>query len=239
MLTLALETSGAAGSVALVDDAGCLDERRLELGLRHGQSLIPEIRRLLGDFGKSPRDCQLVAVSIGPGSFTGLRVGVVCAKTLAYAIGCQIAAVETLTAVAYNAPADVHELQVISNAQRNDVFLSRHRRESADRWKTVNGVSIMNIDQWAAELRPDDAVTGPGLVQFADVLRGRCRLLREDGWHPRGRWVAMLGRRLVAEGVHVNPWTLEPLYLRRSSAEDMWEARQPHNRPPPAAAGLP
>src|SRR5450759_3825007 len=99
MLTLAIETSGPLGSVALFESETVLGEQSLELGRQHGQSLIPTIRQLLTFYGKLPRDLELVAVSIGPGSYTGLRVGVVCAKTLAYAANSQLVAVDTLHAV--------------------------------------------------------------------------------------------------------------------------------------------
>src|SRR5262245_22963627 len=112
MLTLAVETSGPVGSVALLDGEQCLDERVLELGRHHGQALVPEIGRLLAGQGRMPRDCALIAVSAGPGSFTGLRVGIVCAKTLAYAAGCRVAAVDTLLAIACNSPGEVAAVQV-------------------------------------------------------------------------------------------------------------------------------
>src|SRR5438552_3091101 len=99
-LTLAIETSGIVGSIALCSDGERIEERTLQLGRHHGQSLIPELRQLLEDHRRKPRDCDLIAVSIGPGSFTGLRVGVVCAKTLAYVTGSRVAAVDTFHAIA-------------------------------------------------------------------------------------------------------------------------------------------
>src|SRR5712671_1633891 len=107
LLTLAIETSGPLGSVAVIEAGQVLGEETLELGRQHGQSLIPTIGRVLADSGKKARDCQLVAVSVGPGSYTGLRVGVVCAKTLAYVANCRLAAVDTLQSIACNSPVDV------------------------------------------------------------------------------------------------------------------------------------
>ena len=103
MLVLGIDTSGLEGSVALVRDGNCLAETSLnQLGRRHAQSLILEIGTLLEKHECTPRDVDVVAVSRGPGSFTGLRVGMVCAKTFAYATGCKFIAVDTFAAIAEN-----------------------------------------------------------------------------------------------------------------------------------------
>ncbi|MGE5193070.1 MAG: tRNA (adenosine(37)-N6)-threonylcarbamoyltransferase complex dimerization subunit type 1 TsaB, partial [Deltaproteobacteria bacterium] len=134
MLTLALETSGPVGSVAVVESGELLCERTLKLGRQHGQALIPAIRAALEECGKKAKDCDLVAVSIGPGSFTGVRVGVVCAKTLAYAAPCRLAAVDALHAIACNSPADVWSVKVIGNAQRGDLFTAKYVRSAGGDW---------------------------------------------------------------------------------------------------------
>src|SRR5262245_22615939 len=128
MLTLAIETSSPRGSLALVEGDQVLKERSLEFEQRHGQALVPDIRSLLPAAGRSLHDLSLIAVSVGPGSFTGLRVGVVCAKALAYALECPVVGVDTLRAIACNCPVDVATVQVISDAQRGDVFVGRYAR---------------------------------------------------------------------------------------------------------------
>ncbi|HEY2253189.1 MAG TPA: tRNA (adenosine(37)-N6)-threonylcarbamoyltransferase complex dimerization subunit type 1 TsaB, partial [Planctomycetaceae bacterium] len=134
MLTLAIETSGSLGSVALFDSTSLLAEQSLELGSKHGQSLIPTIDKLFKQCGKRPRNLDLVAVSIGPGSYTGLRVGVVCAKTLAYAADCRLVAVDTLHAISCNSPADTTTVEVICDAQRGDLFAGKYRRNESGHW---------------------------------------------------------------------------------------------------------
>ncbi len=101
-----------------------------------------------------------MAVSVGPGSFTGLRVGVVCAKTLAYANGCQLAAVDTLEAIAANSPADVVSVHVIADAQRGDLFVADYCRKS--------------IVEWDRD-RPPRIVAGRRVVPFVDRSRRRFR----------------------------------------------------------------
>lgn len=101
MLTLGIDTSGLGGSIAIARDGNCLAERALSrTGRRHARTLVAELKALFDDTRLRPHDCNTVAVSIGPGSFTGLRVGVVCAKTFAYATRCTLVAVDTHLAVA-------------------------------------------------------------------------------------------------------------------------------------------
>ncbi|MEX0712672.1 MAG: tRNA (adenosine(37)-N6)-threonylcarbamoyltransferase complex dimerization subunit type 1 TsaB, partial [Pirellulales bacterium] len=92
MRILALETSGKSGSVAVLRGDVLLAEEPLEPSQRSAQSLAPAMRQLLEAVAWTPRDVQLVAVTLGPGSFTGLRVGVTTAKTFAYAVGAVVVA---------------------------------------------------------------------------------------------------------------------------------------------------
>ncbi len=100
MRILALETTDKTGSVAAIGDDNLLTELSLDLTQRSAQSLVPAMHDLLGRVGWLPHDVQLVAVSIGPGSFTGLRVGVTAAKVFAYCVGADVMGVGTLETIA-------------------------------------------------------------------------------------------------------------------------------------------
>jgi tRNA threonylcarbamoyladenosine biosynthesis protein TsaB len=227
MLTLAIETSGPVGSVALVESGGVLGEERLELGKQHGQVLIPVISRLLAECKRKPCDCGLVAVSVGPGSFTGLRVGVVCAKTLAYAAGCPLRAVSTLQAIACNSPPDVSIVDVIGDAQRGDLFVGRFIRNAAADWMPDGEIRVVSTESWAASLKLNDVISGPGLEKFGALAEGRCRILDPACRVPRAVSIALLGMQQSAAGKVAALWSVEPLYLRRSSAELQWEKLHP------------
>src|SRR5690606_6005893 len=105
MKILAFETSGLLGSVALLETAEgkvvSAVERETPADQRTARSLLPTTHRLLSDHGWRPADVELIAVTTGPGSFTGLRIGVVGAKTFAYAVGAKLVGVHTLAALAY------------------------------------------------------------------------------------------------------------------------------------------
>jgi tRNA threonylcarbamoyladenosine biosynthesis protein TsaB len=230
MLTLAIDTSGPTGSIALRRNGELLAERTLELGKQHGQSLIPAIRELLQAEGETVRRCGLIAVSIGPGSFTGLRVGVVCAKTLAYAIPCPVVPVDTFQAIAANAPTGVSVVHVAANAQRGELFVARFRRTAEGDWERCGSTEILQVAILAARLQTGDVVLGPDLEFAEDGLGTPVRLLTGPIGRPRADEVARLGERLLAAGKAGNAGSIVPVYLRRSSAEDKWEQRREAGR---------
>ncbi|MCY2968942.1 MAG: tRNA (adenosine(37)-N6)-threonylcarbamoyltransferase complex dimerization subunit type 1 TsaB [Planctomycetota bacterium] len=223
MLTLAIETSGFQGSVALLDDDECLEERPLELGRQHGQTLLPEIHTLFQSHSWSPRDCGLVAVSVGPGSYTGLRVGVVCAKTLAWGTKCRLVGVETLLAIAAQIPSWESEVLVISDAQRESVYVGRYARDINSGMRQVAPISVMSLSEFAGQLAPTDLVCGPGLPKLTAVTAATFRTLSPEFQLPRAAVVGQLARRELAAGHEDSPMTLTPLYLRQSSAETQWD----------------
>lgn len=229
MITLGIETSGRAGSIALWRDELCLEERPLEdAGRRHAQTLVSGIDRLLRDYALRPHDCSGVAVSIGPGSFTGLRVGVVCAKTFAYAVGCPLSAVDTLLCIAENSPEDVEDVSVIADAQRGELYVGRYRRRAGGAFERLQEIAIVSGESWCRNRSQGDVVTGPAVEKYEPHLAGRARLLPPEARLPRAAVVARLGARRISEGKAADLWTLEPVYIRRSAAEEKWDAAHPN-----------
>jgi tRNA threonylcarbamoyladenosine biosynthesis protein TsaB len=106
MHILAVETSGARGGIALADGDKLLGEVMLGEGLRHGRDLVPTIKDACERAGWDRRRIDLVAVSIGPGSFTGVRIAVTLAKVMAFDAGSKVVAVPSLRVMAENAPPD-------------------------------------------------------------------------------------------------------------------------------------
>ena len=225
MLTLAIETSGSVGSVALSRDGTLIESLELErAGRRHAQTLVVTIQSLLERAGFSARDCDVVAVSIGPGSFTGLRVGVVCAKTFAYATGCQVVAIDSFEAVAAASPADVDVLYVIDDAQRGDLYVGRYVRRDDGAFHRDGPIATTNAESWCRRRSPSDCISGPGVERFEGYLPAGVRCLPPEYRFPTARSVARLAERRVAQGETDDFWTLEPFYLRKSAAEEKWES---------------
>ncbi len=222
---LGIETSGRAGAIALCRHGECLEERPLQqAGRRHAQTLVSEVQSLFTAHNVPIPECRRVAVSIGPGSFTGLRVGVVFAKTFAYATGCQLAAVDTFLSIAEGSPADISNVFVIEDAQRGELFTARYVRQDGGSWNQESPIDIQNAEAWCAALTSDDTVTGPGLARVEQKLTGVCRVLDPDFRKPSAAIIARIGNRQIDVGETSDAWTLEPFYLRKSAAEEKWDA---------------
>ncbi len=227
MLLLALETSGLSGSVALWQD-GIVTERSLATeGRRHAQTLIAELKALLDDRSVTLKSIDGIAVSIGPGSFTGLRVGVVAAKTIAYAIGCGVLAVDTLASFAEHAPAEWSRVSVISDAQRGDLFVGEYARDADGHFAATAPVRIIAGEEFRAVLTSDAIVLGPSARRWETAVDGP-RFIH-DAWslQPSATGVLTLAARRWAAGDRSDLWTLAPFYLRPSAAEEKRALSEP------------
>jgi tRNA threonylcarbamoyladenosine biosynthesis protein TsaB len=167
---LAIETTTFTGSVAAFDAGRLLADQRLDPQKRSAQSLAPAIHDLLTKVGWKPGDVELIAVAVGPGSFTGLRVGVTTAKTLAYTTGAQVLGVNTLEAIAHRAPESAVRLWAIIDAHRGQVFAARFARDSSGTRQTIDPTRAIDDEAWLALLEPGDTVTGSGLSKFQPRL---------------------------------------------------------------------
>ena len=238
MIVLGIETSGLEGSVALVDHERLLEVRHLnQAGRRHAQALVFEIGELLKSHGIQPAKVSLVAVSKGPGSFTGLRVGMVCAKTFAYATGSQFASVDTFAAIATNVPDEIRRLRVIEDAQRDEFFVGEYYREGSSHWQQVAPIQIISSPLLLALQSDSDLVIGPGLKKLA-LGGARLRSLADPEVHrPRAAVIAMLGIDQITRGIgqpaspDTDFWRAVPFYLRLSAAEEKRELLATQGRP--------
>ncbi|MCA8994286.1 MAG: tRNA (adenosine(37)-N6)-threonylcarbamoyltransferase complex dimerization subunit type 1 TsaB [Planctomycetaceae bacterium] len=221
MIVLGIETSGRQGSLAVVRDGNVIAERELSAtGRRHARTLVPELKTLLEDNGLNPSDLDIIAVSIGPGSFTGLRVGVVCAKTLAYALNKPIVAIDTCDAIAFALPADINRAAVIFDALRGDVYVAEYERTNSG-WNETARPGLVPLEAWLATTTGKSlTATGPGLTQHGDEISTHCPLAPEEFHNPQASAIALLGEQQAQAGSVADTWTIEPHYIRRSAAEE-------------------
>lgn len=219
---LILETSQRVGAIALALGDTILGERRLEEARRHTRDLVPFCRDLLNEQGWKARELDAVIVSRGPGSYTGLRVGIMSAKTLAYATGCALIGIDTFAALAHQVLPPVHLVEVIEDAQQSKVYAQRFVRD-ADAWKPANDLHIASFDEWLAQLPTDAWVTGPGLTAFQVRLPSVERIVSSHFWRPHAHCLLHLGLRRLRAGERDDVMALEPLYLRASQAEQQWK----------------
>jgi tRNA threonylcarbamoyladenosine biosynthesis protein TsaB len=224
MRTIAIETSGRVGSVAAfqceADRADVLREIVLGEDQRTAQRLAPAIRDLLSSVSWSPGDVELVAVAVGPGSFTGLRIGVTAAKAFAYAIGAQIVGVNTLAVLAAQAPPSTFPLWTVMDAQRRELFAARFTDSKQHDLGLDIDVSIISHDEWHASLQPGEFVTGPVLRRNSAPLPVGVAAVEEHLWQTMAASVGRVAWARYRSGNRDDVWKLLPQYYRSSAAEE-------------------
>ena len=193
MLTLAFDTATGVATSALVDDDEVLGERA-----SRAQTLLEDVDALLRQGGAHPRDLDALAIGIGPGSFTGVRIGLATARGLALALDLQGAGVSTLDALAAGAPG---ALPVV-DARRREVF-------------TIAGGAPTVLEPGEVELVEGTVCIGDGAVRYRSVLEAKGALVPPDGderHQPRARFHVQLARDFGPVDA------IEPLYLRLPDA---------------------
>jgi tRNA threonylcarbamoyladenosine biosynthesis protein TsaB len=216
---LLIETSGRAGAVVLAEGAALLSTRQLDEARHQARDLSPAVAGLLAAAGWKPHDVSAVVVSRGPGSYTGLRVGIMSAKAFAYATGCALLAIDSFPVIAAQAPAGADPLDVITDAQQQKVYLQRFQRGAA-----VSPLAIRPVADWLADA-PAPWVSGPALRQQRDRLPPDVRPVDESLWDPRPESLLALALKRWHAGERDDLFAVEPLYLRPSSAEQQWKGR--------------
>jgi tRNA threonylcarbamoyladenosine biosynthesis protein TsaB len=221
-----VETSGQVGQVALAEGPRLLGTRRLDESRRHARDLAPAVRDLLAERSWRPRDLHAVIVSRGPGSYTGLRVGIMSAKALAYATGCALLAVDTFAAVALQAPADALDLHVLADAQQDKVYMQGFRRDAVgDDLAASSPLAILPVGEWLLARAPGAWVSGPGLRKHAHRLPSGVQAVEESERDPRPESLLRLGLARYLSGECDDVYAVEPLYLRPSAAEEQWKKK--------------
>ncbi|MCS7015892.1 MAG: tRNA (adenosine(37)-N6)-threonylcarbamoyltransferase complex dimerization subunit type 1 TsaB [Gemmatales bacterium] len=217
----------------MAEGATLLRSARLSAARRHARDLAPTVKQLLEELGWRPTDLHAVAVSRGPGSYTGLRVGIMSAKALAYALNLPILAVDTFRILALQAgPGD--DLDVLEDAQQDKVYVQRFRWAAPESPpEPITPLAIRPFTEWCAALPAARRVTGPALE--LDTIRSRLpsalAVLPRELWHPQLPALLTLALELWTRRDYADLWRLEPLYLRPSEAEEAWERRKPTSRP--------
>jgi tRNA threonylcarbamoyladenosine biosynthesis protein TsaB len=199
-------------------------------GGKHGRDLLPRIRDLLSRCGLAARDLDLVAVGLGPGSYTGLRIGLTAARVLGYAAGAELIGLDSLEGMARGAPGHALRVHVVADAQRGDVYAADFAREvPGEPLVCIAKSRVEPVDRWVARLADGGVVLGPGMdsARIHDALPAGIEIAGPDLRRPRAEALLELALELARQGRRDDLWKAEPNYLRRSAAEDQWDARAP------------
>ena len=224
MLILAFETSAKAGSVALWQDGRLLGESYQNTGLTHSQTLLAMAEDLLKSCGFQPRNVTAVAVAAGPGSFTGVRIGVAAAKGFAWGLEIPCCGVSTLEAMAENLGIYDGYVLPAMDARRSQVYNALFRAEKGvlSRCSEDRAISLTDL---CGELKTLDGpvyLVGDGSSLTYNTLKEQIPgliLPPEHRMHQRAAGVALVAEKMLQKGEICDAAALTPNYLRLSQAE--------------------
>jgi tRNA threonylcarbamoyladenosine biosynthesis protein TsaB len=212
---MAVDTSTLAGGVALFDGERVVGEYLLDVRVTHSERLMPAIDRLLRDADWTTASLEGLAVAVGPGSFTGLRIGLSAVKGLAWALDVRVAAVPTLDAMAASLPFAALPVCPVLDARRNEVYCSLYRWDGAAMRREWDYLAL-EPDVLADRLAEPTILLGDG----ARTVHSRhARLAPPHRRTPSAAAVGALGLARFQAGDVVSAGDLLPFYLRPSQAE--------------------
>ncbi len=230
MLILALDTSTMVSSVAVATEEKLLAELTVQTRLTHSETLMPHIEEVLRLADVTKEALEGVAVSIGPGSFTGLRIGLAAAKGMAYALHIPIAGVSTLAALAARFPVPGAYMAPLIDAQKGHAYMALYSWQHGA-LQEEQGIEILPLEtvlERCAALSAPVVLSGDiaqkKLAKRVD-LPGNVSVAPPAMVMPRAAETAFLGMRKLSAGEAGNVMDMEPVYIRRSEAEVLWEAR--------------
>ncbi len=225
---LAIETSGRIGSVAIGRGPRVLESRAFSTTLRHAVELLPTVDALCRDHQVRPDEVATVYVSGGPGSFTGLRIGITFARSLALATGARIVRVPTLDVIAQNALAldpRPPRVVVVLDAKRHHVYSAPFALEQ-DAYVCTQEPAELDPESFFATLPRDCHAVGEGIAYHqAAVDSAGLAVLPVELNHARAEVVYRLGHARVSAGAFDDARGVVPIYIRRPEAEEVWERR--------------
>ena len=234
MLILAFETSAKAGSVALADDKKLLGESYQNTGLTHSQTLLTMAQDLLKSCGYTPADVTAVAVAAGPGSFTGVRIGVAAAKGFAWGGDIPCYGVSTLEAMAAQLGVYQGYICPVMDARRSQVYNALFHAEKGTLRRICDDRAI-SLAELGGELKiskePVFLVGDGSILCYNTLLESVPSLVcpQEHRMHQRASGVALVAREMIARGEPGDAAALEPNYLRLSQAERERLEKEKHN----------
>lgn len=229
MRVLAIDTSSNVATVAVMEDELLLGEYVLNHKKTHSQKIMVMIEQLLSDLEMSVKDIDIFAAAVGPGSFTGLRIGVETVKALAHAAGKKVVSVGTLEALAYNVPYAEHIIVPIMDARRNNVFAASYIWDEG--FKEIGQPEGITIEECVDSCGDflDTVFVGDGAIAHRAYIEER---LGEHAIFPHGAAlnsrassVAALALEKAKRGETQSYLEMKPYYIKKSQAEKELEEK--------------
>lgn len=227
MKVLGIDTSTSCGAVGLIDDGEVLSDYFLNIPVTHSERLLSAIEFVLREARCSIGDVDGWAISLGPGSFTGLRIGVSTVKGLAFATGKPVAGVATLDVLASQVSPTSYLICPILDARKKEVYTAFYRYGEGDFLGRQSDYQALRPEDLVKKIKEQTIFLGDGVRTYRNFLLHSLHPLATFPAAPlhvsHGSMVAKLGFDLLKNGEHLNVSTFSPIYIRPSEAEMKWQ----------------
>lgn len=236
MFVLGIDTATRVAGAAVIGDDRLISERFVNNLKTHSQNIIPMIRQVMEDAGIKPTDLHGIAVTGGPGSFTGLRIGMSVAKTMGLVLNIPVLAISTLKVLAWNVYRTEGLICPILDARKNEVYTCIYRSGPDRHLEELAEPAALSLEGLFSKLSrfESDKITflGDGVPVYGSAIREelgpRALFATKINCFPRAAAVAELGLAQLKEGRLSDSTFLQPVYLRKSEAELTWEKKHGH-----------
>ena len=230
MKILGIDTSTSCGSIGLIDDDTIVADYLLNIPMTHSERLLHSIDHVLKQGGCSVEDLDGWAVALGPGSFTGLRIGVSTIKGLAFAAQKPVAGVPALDALAFNISPTPYLICPILDARKGEVYTAFFRYETGGALNRISAYQAIRPEELAKKIEEKTIFLGTGVRTYKDYLRSALPALASFAFAPlnlpHGSAVAKLGIERIRRNDILDLSTFTPIYVRASEAEIKWKEKQ-------------
>lgn len=231
MFILGIDTATRVAGAAVIGEGRLISERFIHNLKTHSQNILPMIQQVVDDAGITPGDLAGIAVTGGPGSFTGLRIGMSVAKTMSLALKIPVVSVSTLKALAWNIFSTEGLICPILDARKNEVYTCIYKSGDKDLVELIApaALSIEDLIEELAGTEGQVTFLGDAVPVFGNILKERigkrARFASMINSFPRASAAAELGLSLLKDTDPEESIFLQPVYLRKSEAEVTWEQK--------------
>ncbi|WP_420639371.1 tRNA (adenosine(37)-N6)-threonylcarbamoyltransferase complex dimerization subunit type 1 TsaB [Candidatus Poriferisocius sp.] len=229
MLILGIESATQQVGCALGGHEGTLASAHSARGRRHAEAIAPQIQFIIRQARVELRDVGCVAVDVGPGLYTGLRVGISSAMAVAYALGAPMIGVSSLDLLAFAVRHTQRVIVAAIDARRSELFYAFYRQVPGG-VQRVSPAQVGTPDDLASELLAagdDVLLVGDGAHRYREVFDRlqKIDIAEQDLAHPSASSLVQLAHARALREEFVKPWELRPIYLRGPDADSNWNTR--------------
>jgi tRNA threonylcarbamoyladenosine biosynthesis protein TsaB len=216
MITLSADTSSDKFSIAVLDKYSIISRFRSTTANRQSSDMLPEIKRLLARSSLDIKDIRLFCIGLGPGSFTGLRIGITIMKSMAFVLKKPLIGIPSIDAIAFNAPQDTKDICVIIDARQNKLYVRFYKRKNGS-LRSSGRIMLLGINEVIAKAGSTELFLGDGIKPYRDsILKAgfsQDSIAHEQMWYPAAEAIGKLGINKFKTKGRDNVFTLAPLYI--------------------------